>query len=123
MQQIAPKLEASPPSLDGLLALKGVIEVSNSEEREDERRNAEAAVTAGFAEVIDALGEMRRHEGAALGRVLPRDWTKSRRSPSAPSVLRAAGPKRYGRGLPSKSQRCSNSPSASIPTGCTRKRS
>ena len=70
MKQIAPKLEASPPSLDGLLALKGVIEVSNFAEREDERRSAEAAVTAGFAEVIGALGEMRRHEGAALGRVL-----------------------------------------------------
>ncbi len=70
MKQIAPKIEAAPPSLDGLLALKGVIEVSDSEEREDERRNAEAAVTAGFAQVIDALGEMRRHEGAALSRVL-----------------------------------------------------
>jgi len=47
-----------------------VIEVSESEEREDERRAAEAEVAAGFGEVIDALGEMRRHEGAALARVL-----------------------------------------------------
>ena len=70
MKQLAPKIEASPPSLDGLLALKGVIEVGDSEEREDERRGAETAVTSGFAEVIGALGEMRRHEGAALGRVL-----------------------------------------------------
>lgn len=70
MKQLAPKVEASPPTLDGLLALKGVIEVSESEEREDERRAAEAEVAAGFGEVIDALGEMRRHEGAALGRVL-----------------------------------------------------
>jgi len=70
MKQIAPQIEASPPSLDGLLALKGVIEIGDSEEREDERRNAEAAVTAGFTEVIGALGEMRRHEGAALSQVL-----------------------------------------------------
>ena len=70
MRQLAPKIETSPPALDGLLALKGVIEVTNSEESEDERRDAEAAVTAGFAEVIGALNEMRRHEGAALGRVL-----------------------------------------------------
>jgi uncharacterized protein (TIGR00255 family) len=70
MRQLAPKIEASPPTLDGLLALKGVIEVTNSEESEDERRGAEAAVNAGFAEVIGALNEMRRHEGAALGRVL-----------------------------------------------------
>jgi len=70
MKQIALKIEAAPPSLDGLLAFKGVLEVSDSDEREDERRSAEAAVAAGFAEVIGALGEMRRHEGAALGRVL-----------------------------------------------------
>jgi uncharacterized protein (TIGR00255 family) len=70
IKQIAPRIDASPPTLDGLLALKGVIEVSDSGEREDERRSAEAAVTAGFAEVVAALGEMRRHEGAVLGRVL-----------------------------------------------------
>ncbi len=70
MKQLAPKIEASPPSLDGLLALKGVIEIGDLEEREDERRNAEAAVTAGFSEVIGALGEMRRHEGAVLSQLL-----------------------------------------------------
>src|SRR5580700_10938590 len=70
MRQLAPKIETSPPSLDGLLALKGVIEVADSEESENERRGAETAVTAGFAEVIGALNQMRRHEGAALGRVL-----------------------------------------------------
>ena len=70
MKQLAPKIETAPPTLDGLLALKGVIEVTESEEREDERRSAETDVVAGFGKVIDALGEMRRHEGAALGRVL-----------------------------------------------------
>ncbi len=70
MRQIAPKIEAAPPSLDGLLALKGVIEISESEESEGERRSAESAVIDGFAGVIGALGEMRRHEGEALGRVL-----------------------------------------------------
>jgi uncharacterized protein (TIGR00255 family) len=70
MRQLAAKVEAAPPSLDGLLALKGVIEVSDSEEREEERHSAEAAVIEGFARAIGALGEMRRHEGAALGRIL-----------------------------------------------------
>jgi uncharacterized protein (TIGR00255 family) len=70
MRQLASKIEASPPTLDGLLALKGVIEVSDSEEREDERRSAEAAVLEGFVKGIAALGEMRRHEGVALGNVL-----------------------------------------------------
>jgi uncharacterized protein (TIGR00255 family) len=70
IRQLAAKVEAAPPSLDGLLALKGVIEVGDAEEREDERGNAEAAVVKGLTQAISALGEMRRHEGAALGRVL-----------------------------------------------------
>ncbi len=70
MRQVASQIDTAPPSIDGLLALKGVMEVSDAEEREDERRTAEAAVTAGFAEVIGALAEMRRQEGVALGRVL-----------------------------------------------------
>jgi uncharacterized protein (TIGR00255 family) len=70
IRQLGAKIEASPPSIDGLLALKGVIEVGDSEEREDERRSAEAAVIDGFVKAIAALIEMRRHEGAALGQVL-----------------------------------------------------
>ncbi len=70
MQQIAPKLHAAPPSLDGLLSLKGVIEIEEAEEREDEKRAAEGAVLDGFSKALGALVEMRRHEGAALGRVL-----------------------------------------------------
>jgi len=70
LRQLAPKIEATPPSLDGLLALKGVIEVGESEENQDERRGAEGAVFDGFAQGVAALGEMRRHEGAALNRVL-----------------------------------------------------
>jgi uncharacterized protein (TIGR00255 family) len=70
VRQFGPKIEAAPPSLDGLLALKGVIEISEAEENEDERRSAETAVTAGFGSVVAALAAMRRGEGAALGRVL-----------------------------------------------------
>jgi uncharacterized protein (TIGR00255 family) len=69
-RQLARRIEASPPTLDGLLSLKGVLEISDAEESEEEKRSAEAAVTAGFADAITALVEMRRHEGAALARVL-----------------------------------------------------
>jgi uncharacterized protein (TIGR00255 family) len=69
-RQLARRIEAAPPTLDGLLALKGVIEISDTAESEEERRGAEAAVTAGFAEALSALAEMRRHEGEALSRVL-----------------------------------------------------
>jgi uncharacterized protein (TIGR00255 family) len=70
VRQFGTKIETSPPSLDGLLALKGVIEITDAEENENERRTAEGAVIAGFANVMGALAEMRRGEGAALGRVL-----------------------------------------------------
>ncbi len=70
VRQVARRIEAAPPSLDGLLALKGVMEVGEAEENEEERYSAETAVVAGFAEAAAALGDMRRHEGAALGRVL-----------------------------------------------------
>jgi uncharacterized protein (TIGR00255 family) len=70
VRQLAPTIDASPPSIDGLLSLKGVIEVGDAEEREEDRRSAETAAVASFSEAIGALGEMRRHEGAALGRVL-----------------------------------------------------
>jgi uncharacterized protein (TIGR00255 family) len=70
MRELSRRIEASPPTLDGLLALKGVMEVSDTEESEDDRRSAEVAVSKGFAEAVGALAEMRRHEGAALGQVL-----------------------------------------------------
>jgi uncharacterized protein (TIGR00255 family) len=70
VREFGAKVTASPPSLDGLLALKGVIEVTDAEENETERRAAEAAVIAGFAAALGSLAEMRRGEGAALGRVL-----------------------------------------------------
>ncbi len=69
-RQLARRIEASPPTLDGLLALKGVIEISDAEESEEDRHDAEAAVNAGFAQAMAALADMRGHEGAALRKVL-----------------------------------------------------
>lgn len=64
------KVSGAPPTLDGILALKGVIEVTEAEETEDERRAAEAAVVAGFEAALGGLTDMRHHEGEALGRIL-----------------------------------------------------
>ena len=43
---------ASPPTLDGILSLKGVMDVTEPEENEDERKAAEAAIVAGFAQTL-----------------------------------------------------------------------
>src|SRR5258708_2244385 len=70
LRSLAGRVEAAPPRLDGILALKGVIEVIDEDEREEDRRAAEAAVVAGFQQAVGALADMRRREGAALGEIL-----------------------------------------------------
>ena len=67
---VAHRIDAAPPSLDGILALKGVIEVSEADESEEARGAAEAAILAGFGDAVAGLSDMRRREGEALGRVL-----------------------------------------------------
>jgi uncharacterized protein (TIGR00255 family) len=70
MRDIAGRIDAAPPSLDGILALKGVIEVIDEEEPEADRRAAEVAILAGLRVALEGLVVMRRHEGEALARVL-----------------------------------------------------
>jgi uncharacterized protein (TIGR00255 family) len=64
------RVQAAEPRLDGILALKGVIEVLDEDEREEERGAAEAAVIAGFGATVAELVGMRRREGEALGQIL-----------------------------------------------------
>jgi uncharacterized protein (TIGR00255 family) len=70
LKGLSGKVDAAPPSLDGILALKGVIEVTEEDEREEDRRAAEAAIMAGFDKLLADLIAMRREEGATLGRLL-----------------------------------------------------
>jgi uncharacterized protein (TIGR00255 family) len=70
LKSLGGKVDAAKPSLDGILALKGVIEVTEEDEREEDRRAAEAAILAGFDRLLADLIAMRREEGATLGRLL-----------------------------------------------------
>jgi len=70
IRDLTGRMQATPPTLDGILSLKGVMEVTEESEREDDRRAAEEAIAAGFADALAALLAMRQEEGAALGRVL-----------------------------------------------------
>jgi uncharacterized protein (TIGR00255 family) len=70
LKSLAGKVDAAPPTLDGILSLKGVIEVSEQDESADERRAAEAAIIAGFDRALADLAAMRAAEGATLGRLL-----------------------------------------------------
>ncbi|HWK97342.1 MAG TPA: YicC/YloC family endoribonuclease [Pseudolabrys sp.] len=61
---------AGRPTLDGILALKGVIEITEDEDTPEARQAAEQAVIAGFTKTLADLVAMRRAEGDALGKVL-----------------------------------------------------
>jgi uncharacterized protein (TIGR00255 family) len=70
MRDLAGRIDAQPATIDGILNVKGVVEVLDQTESEDEHRAAEAAVIDGFDRALAILLEMRRHEGAALDAVL-----------------------------------------------------
>jgi uncharacterized protein (TIGR00255 family) len=70
VKTLAGRLDADRPRLDGLLAIKGIVEVVDAEEDEDERRAAEAAVVSSFGVVLTKLAANRQREGDALGRIL-----------------------------------------------------
>jgi uncharacterized protein (TIGR00255 family) len=70
IERLKGRIAAAPSSVEGILGLKGVIEVSEQEESADERNAAETAVGAGFARALRDLVAARRDEGAALGRTL-----------------------------------------------------
>jgi uncharacterized protein (TIGR00255 family) len=67
---VAGKIDAVAPSIDGLLSIKGVIEVVEPEADADEDKAAKAAVAASFDEALTALVSMRNREGATLGQIL-----------------------------------------------------
>jgi uncharacterized protein (TIGR00255 family) len=68
--QLAGKIDAVAPSVDGLLSIKGVIEVVEPESDEAEDKAAKAAAAAAFDEALASLVAMRRREGEALGQIL-----------------------------------------------------
>jgi uncharacterized protein (TIGR00255 family) len=68
--QLAGKIDAVAPSIDGLLSIKGVIEMVEPESNEDEDKAAKAAAAKAFDEALDNLLAMRRREGTSLGQIL-----------------------------------------------------
>ena len=61
---------AGPPSLDGLLALRGVIEAAEPADDPDAQAALEAAIALSIGAALDALAGARRTEGLALAVIL-----------------------------------------------------
>jgi len=59
-----------PASIDGLLGVRGVVEIRDKGDDETDLAEAQKAALAGLAEALAALVAMRRSEGAALAQIL-----------------------------------------------------
>ncbi len=71
LPKLAAKIpDAAPATLDGLLALRGVIEVRDDGLSDDVRAETEAAVMAGLDHALHSLSAMRQQEGQRLADVL-----------------------------------------------------
>jgi len=67
---LAGKIDAVAPSIDGLLSIKGVIEMVEPERDESEDKAAKDAAAAAFDTALESLVDMRRREGETLGQIL-----------------------------------------------------
>lgn len=84
IKTVAKRIDAEPPRLDGVLGLRGVIELVDAEENKEERDKAESSVVEGFEQALASLVDARRSEGKALFAVL------SERLDSIASLVAAA---------------------------------
>ena len=80
-----------PASLDGLLAVRGVVEVVEAGEDEGALAAAQAGALRGLDDAIAALVAMRRGEGAALQTVLSERLTEIGRLTAAADASPARG--------------------------------
>jgi uncharacterized protein (TIGR00255 family) len=62
--------KAGPPSLDGLLALRGVIEAAEGDDDPEAQAALQAAIALSIGAALEALAASRREEGLALTAVL-----------------------------------------------------
>jgi uncharacterized protein (TIGR00255 family) len=89
--ELAAEIEAAPPRIDGLLALRGVVETVETEDEAllEARR---AAVMSGWEAVLDRLAEARNEEGARLATLTAAELDEMARLTAAAEASAAAQP-------------------------------
>jgi uncharacterized protein (TIGR00255 family) len=70
MQRVSAKVAASPPTLDGILAIRGVLDTVESEPDEAAREKLAGRIVADLDKAVGELVAMRAREGAAIATVL-----------------------------------------------------
>lgn len=69
-RELSERIEAAPPSIDGLLALRGVLDSGEEPPDPAMRAQRESTLIAGCRKALDDLAAMRRGEGTRLAAVL-----------------------------------------------------
>ncbi|MCW5730489.1 MAG: YicC family protein [Alphaproteobacteria bacterium] len=70
VREVEGEIDAAAPSIDGLLALKGVIEAVEPEETAEAREQRETAILATLRSALDKLSLARAEEGERLATIL-----------------------------------------------------
>ncbi len=70
IEDLSARLETAPPSAAELLALRGVLEMTERSESDEEAQRRMNAVTTGFDDALRALIEARQSEGKEIEKVL-----------------------------------------------------
>jgi uncharacterized protein (TIGR00255 family) len=70
VRELALKIDAAPPRVEGLLQIKGVLETGEEEINPEQREKRDAVLLAGCRRALDALVRMRAGEGQRLAVVL-----------------------------------------------------
>ena len=69
-RELRQEVDAAPPSLEALLAIRGVVELAEEEEAPEARGQRDALIVSNLRETLDALLVSRRDEGARIASVL-----------------------------------------------------
>jgi uncharacterized protein (TIGR00255 family) len=70
MKELRSGIDAAPPSLDGILGLKGVLEIDVPAVTPEVMAARQKAIDAGLRQALTELGNMRRNEGNRLREVV-----------------------------------------------------
>jgi uncharacterized protein (TIGR00255 family) len=92
MGELEGKVKAAPPRLDGLLAVRGVVELIDELPGDIERERRRARLSRELAPMLDELATMRRREGAKLSALAQGHLDEIERLGRASAVCAAAQP-------------------------------
>ena len=70
MASIRERIDAAPPTVDGILAIRGVLDIEDADADDETRAAGDAAILDGLGEALAELAEARGGEGTAIGAIL-----------------------------------------------------